>query len=172
MISASDGESGMAAQSEGGTFYAQITLVVRDHAPLLARPQLARAAFEAVRASAPEAPGRLWGALVLPALVRLIAGPADDAALDAFAASVKLRAARRVLAQIQRDDDALDLVLRYSPVWGGAIYRVWQDGYHRQALWSEYRLSSALYALARLAVEAGRAQAAGDWPWLWIGGER
>lgn len=158
-------------RSETGEYYAQITLVVRDHAPLLARPQLARAAFEAVRAAAPEAPGRLWGALVLPALVRLIAGPADDAGLDVFAASVKARAAEHVLAQIRRaGDDALDLVLRYSPVWGGAIYRVWQDGYHRQALWSEYRLSNALYALARLPVEAGLAHAPGDWPWLWIGG--
>jgi len=64
----------------------------------------------------------------------------------------------------------LDLVLRYSPVWGGAIYRVWQDGYHRQALWSEHRLSNALYALARLPVEVGLAHAPGDWPWLWIGG--
>lgn len=160
----------MAAQNEGGAFYAQIALMVRDHAPLLAQPRLARAAFEAVRASAPKAPGRLWGALVLPALVRLIVGPADDDALDVFITLVKARAARRVLAQIQRDDDALDLVLRYSPVWGGAIYRVWQDGYHRQALWSEYRLSSALYALARLPVEAGLTSAPDGWPWLWIGG--
>lgn len=158
---------------ETGEYYAQITLVVRDHAPLLAYPRLGQAALEAVRAAAPEAPGRLWGALVLPALVRLIAGPADGAALDAFASSVKAHTAAQVLAQIRRaGDDSLDLVLRYSPVWGGALYRVWQEGYHRQTLWSEYRLSNALYALARLPVETGLAREAGNWPWLWIGGSQ
>lgn len=157
---------------EPRAFYAQVTLVVQDHAPLLERPRLARAAFEAVRAGAPNAPGTLWGALIMPAWVRLVVGPAGSAALDAFVAAVKARVAARVLEQIRRaDDDSLDRVLRYSPVWGGAIYRVWQPGYHRQVFWSEYRLSTALYELGQLPVAAGLADAPGAWPWLWIGGQ-
>lgn len=150
---------------------AQITIVVRDHAPLLAGPRLARAALEAVRASAPDAPGAVWGALVLPALVRLIVGPAADAALDEYVAAVKARAEARLLALIARaDDDLLDMALRYSPVWGGAILRVWQAGYHRQTLWSEAQLSRALDALAQRPVTAGLVRAPAEWPWLWIGG--
>lgn len=153
-------------------FFAQVTFVVQDHAPLLERPRFARAAFEAVRASTPDAPGTLWGTLIMPAWVRLVVGPAGTAALDVYVAAVKARAAARVLEQIRRaDDDSLDRVLRYSPVWGGAIYRVWQPGYHRQVFWSEYRLSTALYELGRIPVAAGLAEAPGAWPWLWIGGQ-
>jgi len=151
--------------------YAQLSLVVCDHAPLLARPRLARAVFETVRASADDAPGRLWGALVMPELARVIVGPGDVNVLDAYITAVTARSAARVLALVRRsDDDSLDVVLRYSPVWGGAIYRVWQAGYHYQALWSEGQLSNALYALAQRPVEAELAEAPDAWPWLWLGG--
>lgn len=150
--------------------YAQLTLVVLDHAPLLARPRLARAVFDIVRAAGSDAPGRLWGALVMPELARVIVGPGNALALDAYMTALKARAAERVLALVLRsDDDTLDAVLRYSPVWGGAIYRVWQPGYHYQALWSEGQLSNALYALAQRPVEAGLARSPDDWPWLWLG---
>lgn len=151
---------------------AQLTFVVRDHAPLLANPRLARAVFGVVRSSAAVAPGRLWGALVLPETVRVIAGPDSLPALDEYITALKQRAANSLLSIVRRaDDDTLDAVLRYSPVWGGAIYQVWQPGYHTQPLWNEYRLSNALYALARQPVEAGLARAVGEWPWLWLGGE-
>lgn len=153
-----------------GEHYAQLTLVVCDHAPLLARPRLARAVFAGLRAGGSDAPGRLWGALVLPELARVIVGPGEALALDKYVTMLKTQAAERVLAIVrQSDDDTLDAVLRYSPVWGGAIYRVWQAGYHSQALWSEGQLSNALYALAQRPVEAGLARSPGEWPWLWIG---
>lgn len=153
-----------------GEHYAQLTLVVCDYAPLLARPRLARAVFDGLRAGGSDTPGRLWGALVLPELARVIVGPGDALALDKYVTMLKTQAAKRVLAIVrQSDDDTLDAVLRYSPVWGGAIYRVWQAGYHSQALWSEGQLSNALYALAQRPVEAGLARSPGEWPWLWIG---
>ena len=155
---------------EQGERCAQLTVVVLDHAPLLARPRLARAVFDAIRASAEAAPGRLWSALVMPELARVIVGPGSVSALDAYVTALKTHTADRALAIIRRaDDDTLDAVLRYSPVWGGAIYRVWQAGYHMQPLWSEYRLSNALYALAQHPVEAGLARMPGEWPWLWLG---
>jgi len=153
---------------EPGERCAQLTVVVLDHAPLLARPRLASAVFNVIRANA--APGRLWGALVMPELARVVVGPGSVSALDAYVTTLKARAAECVLAIVRRaDDDTLDAVLRYSPVWGGAIYRVWQAGYHLQPLWSEYRLSNALYALAQHPVEAGLARMPGEWPWLWLG---
>ena len=158
--------------NEPGQLCAQLSFVVRDHAPLLATPRLARAVFRVMRGSAAVAPGRLWGALVLPESVRVIAGPGSLPALDEYITALKEQAADSVLAIIRRaDDDTLDAVLRYSPVWGGAIYHVWQPGYHTQPLWSEYRLSNALYTLARQPVEAGLARSAREWPWLWLGGE-
>lgn len=157
-------------EAPGSGGYARLTLVVCDHAPLLAWSRLARAVFDVVQASGGHAPGRLWGALVLPEIVCVIVGPGDATALDKYVTPLKAWAAERVLAIIrQSDDDTLDTVLRYSPVWGGAIYRVWQAGYHAKVLWTEGQLSNALYALAQRPVEAGLARSPDEWPWLWIG---
>ncbi len=153
-------------------FYAQVILVVADHAPLLADPRLARIAAETLAACAPDAPGRLWGYVVLPDMIRLVIGPTDDAALVRFLDTVKARTRARLLETIrQSDGEALDMVLRYNPVWGGLIYRVWQAGGHQQAYRSEYKLSNALYELLRAPVEAGLVEQPDEWPFTWIGGD-
>jgi hypothetical protein len=147
-------------------WYAQVILTVIDHAPLLADPRLARIVADALVACAPDAPGRLWGFVVLPETVRLVVGPTTDEALETFVDRVKAWTSERLLAVIRRaDDHSLDMVLRYSPVWGGAIYQVWQAGSHRVAFWSEYKLSNAIYELQQAPVRAG------TWPYVWIGGE-
>ena len=152
-------------------FYAQVILVVAGHAPLLADPRLARQVCAALAACAPDAPGSLWGYTVLPDSVRLVVGPTGEDALDRFAEALKTRAAARLLHTIRRaDDETLDVVLRYSPVWGGAIYQVWQAGSHRQVFWTEYKLSNALYELQQTPVEAGLVPRAEDWPYTWVGG--
>ncbi|MBN1201014.1 MAG: hypothetical protein JXJ20_04080 [Anaerolineae bacterium] len=150
-------------------FYTQVILNTPDHAPLLANPRLARRALDTAIDSAPHAPGRLWGALVLPDALRLVVGPTDTNALDRFVERIKAQTQARLLDVILRlDDDSLDRVLRYNPVWGGAIYRVWAAGYHRADFASEYKLSNALYELRRLPVTAGLVEDAGDWPYTWI----
>jgi len=155
-----------------GECYAQVILTVIDNAPLLAAPRYARRALAGLDACAADAPGRLWGAVVLPETVRLIVGPGSEHAIDAFVGRVKADTAARLLDAIRRaDDDALDSVLRYSPVWGGALYRVWQAGYHLGRFWSEYRLSNALYEMMRLPVEMGLVPQAEDWPFRYLGGE-
>jgi hypothetical protein len=147
-------------------WYAQVILTVIDHAPLLADPRLARIVADALVACAPDAPGRLWGFVVLPETVRLVVGPTTDEALEPFVEQVKARASDRLLSVIRcADDDSLDMVLRYSPVWGGAIYQVWQAGSHRVAFWSEYKLSNAIYDLQQAPVTAE------GWPYVWIGAE-
>ena len=150
--------------------YAQIILTVVDHAPLLAAPRYARQALAGLDACAADAPGRLWGGVILPETVRLIVGPGSDGAIDAFVGRVKAETSARLLDAIRRaDDDALDVVLRYSPVWGGAIYHVWQAGYHLNRFWSEYKLSNALYEMMQLPVVMGLAARADDWPYRYAG---
>jgi hypothetical protein len=150
------------------TCYVQVILTVAGHAPLLARPYLARRVMRALVACAADAPDRLWGFVVLPTCARLVVGPTGEDALDVFVALAKARTSARLLDAIRRaDDDSLDAVLRYNPVWGGAIYQVWQAGSHRVAYWSEYKLSNALYELRQAPVEAGLVERAADWPFWW-----
>jgi REP element-mobilizing transposase RayT len=153
-------------------FYAQVILTVTNQAPLLGRPRLARQAADALVCCAADAPGSLWGYVVLPDTVRLIVGPTDEERLEAFVEKVKTRTGERLLnAILCADDDSLDVVLRYSPVWGGVIYQVWQAGTHRVVFWTEYKLSSALYELRQAPVVAGLVARAEDWPYTWIGQE-
>jgi len=167
----SDG-AGWPADEGDEDAYAQVILTVQGHAPLFGSARLARRALDAITACAPGAPGQLWGAVVLPETVRLVIGPAGVDALDQFIEAVKAQSSTRVLSAIrQADDDTLDVVLRYSPVWGGALYQVWQTGYHRQLFWTEYKLSNALYELARAPVEAGLVADLDDWPYRYQDGE-
>ncbi len=149
-----------------GPCWASIIVTTLDRAPLLAAPRLARLACAALAGCAPDAPGRLWGYVVLPDAVRLVVGPAEGDALSAFVERVKARATGDLLAAIRQgeDVDALDAVLRFNPVWGGVIYRVWAAGFHCAPLWTEYRLSGALYALRQAPVSAGLVARAEDWP--------
>lgn len=163
-----DDMAGALDAGEPPPHYALSIITVTDHAPLLARPRLARAALDALVSCAGDAPGSLWGALALPDALRWIAGPADEVALATFVEHVKARTAARLLPIVQRaDDDSLDAVLRYSPVWGGAIYQVWDAGSHRVRYYTEYRLSNALYELWQTPVTLGLAADAGQWPFRW-----
>jgi len=152
-------------------FYAQVILTVQERAPLLATPRLARLAMGTLHTCAALAPGSLWGYVVLPESIRLIVGPADDEALARFVDEVRQQTERRLLDTILRsDDETLDLVLRYTPVWGGVIYRVWEVGCHRHVFWTEYKLSNALYELGQVSVAAGLVERAEQWPYLWTAG--
>lgn len=138
-------------QPESG--YALLTLTIAERAPLLTDPRWARtvrAALDEIRA---EAPGRLWAAEVTPCALRMVVGPGDADAFSTWVARVKTVTAAALLATIRCAEDqaataALDAVLRFSPVWGGAIYRVWQDGHHRARLWSARRLSATIAGLS------------------------
>lgn len=150
--------------------YMQVIVTVAERAPLLADPRLARIAAGVLRACGPAAPGRLWGYLVLPDTLRWIAGPAAESAHEVFSDQVKARTEQALLAAIRRaSDDSLDVVLRYNPVWGGAIYRVWEAGYHRAAFRTEYRLSNAVFELIQAPVALGLVERPGEWPYVWTG---
>ncbi len=150
--------------------YAHAILTTVRRAPLLADRRLARLAIDGLRVCAPDAPGYLWGGVVLPDALRFVVGPAPDEALIAFVEQVRARTSALLLNAIRRaDDESLDAVLFYSPVWGGAIYRVWAAGCHLSRFWTEYRLSGALYALRQSPVEAGIVSDADTWPYVMLG---
>ncbi|HML22306.1 MAG TPA: hypothetical protein PKD09_11705 [Aggregatilinea sp.] len=151
--------------------YMQMIVTVRDDASLLADPRLARRLAVLIEDCKPDAPGGVWGFLILPDMVRLIVGPTDLDRLDTFVEAFKDASERALLDVILRTEgDALDAVLFYNPVWGGAIYHVWQAGYHRQILRTEYRLSNALFELGQVPVQRGLAESPDRWPYLRIGG--
>jgi hypothetical protein len=155
-----------------GEFYAQVILTVTDQAPLLGVPRLARLTMDALAGCTASAPGELWGYVVLPDAVRLIVGPTGEESLETFIALVKRRTHTRLMEMILRsDDDTLDVVLRYSPVWGGVNYQVWQAGEHRAIFWTEYKLSNALCELQQSPVTAGLAARSGEWPYCWVAGD-
>jgi REP element-mobilizing transposase RayT len=158
-------------EDQPADFYAQVILTVTDQAPLLGVPRLARQAMAALESCTAAVPGELWGYVVLPDAVRLIVGPTSDEALATFVALVKQRTHARLMAVILRsDDETIDAVLRYSPVWGGVNYQVWQPGSHRAIFWTEYKLSNALYELRQAPVSAGLVAQADDWPYVWAAG--
>ena len=139
--------------------YAHIIFTTIRRAPLLAVPRLRRLVSDTLYAHRADAPGDLWAYAVQPCTVRLIVGPVEGDTLDAFVTRVEAWLAAPLLRAIrQADDDTLDAVLHYNPVWGGAIYRVWEAGYHHVPLWNAYRLSQAVYTLGTL-----RAQGALVW---------
>lgn len=151
--------------------YAQVVITVTERAPLLADPRLARLAMAGIEACRAAVPGSLWAYLVLPESVRAIIGPAQAAACERFVVQIKAQITMRVLPAILRaDDESLDVVLRFNPVWGGAFYRVWDAGYHRTVYWTEYRLSSAVYDLRRLPVTRGLVRHIAAWPYVWVRG--
>ena len=146
-------------------FYSAIMLTVQGHAPLLADAGRARLLMRTLDACAAIAPGRLWGYVILPHAVRLVVGPGDDVALHRFVEVLKARAAQEIIEAVRRaDDESLDIILRYSPVWGAPIYRVWDAGFHCTRFWSEYKLSNAIHALRQAPVEAGLVAHADEWP--------
>jgi len=143
--------------------YALVILTLAGDAstppPLLADPLLVRAVAREMDACAGDAPGRLWGYIVLPDSLRLVVGPSHEQALDAYIAQVKQRTTERICAVLaRRDADTLARVLRYNPVRGGVTCRVWQAGMHRSLFGTEYKLSNALYSLRQRLVAAGLAE--------------
>jgi hypothetical protein len=158
-------------EEQPADFYAQVILTVTDQAPLLGVPRLARQVIAALEGCTAAAPGTLWGYVVLPDAVRLIVGPTDEESLETFVALVKQRTHARLMKTILRsDDETVDAVLRYNPVWGGVMYQVWQTGSHRAIFWTEYRLSNALYELQQAPVSAGLVSEATDWLYGWVAG--
>ncbi len=154
--------------SEPQDFYAQIVLVVSGHALLFAGDRLARRVVAGIEACRTDVPGTLWAYTVLPESARLIVGPAREPALSGYVDRLKASIADCVLPVIQRrDDDSLDAVLRYNPMWGGAIYRLWEAGFHRVVFWTEYRLSNAIYDLQRLPVDLELVAEPSAWPYTW-----
>jgi hypothetical protein len=131
--------------------YAYVTLTTIRRAPLLAVPRLRRLVCQALLTSRADAPGALWAYALQPCTVRLVVGPTDGNVPDTFVTQIKARLAAPLLrAILGADDETLDAVLHYNPVWGGAIYRVWEAGYHYVPLWNAYRLSQAVYGLRAL----------------------
>ncbi|GIV81470.1 MAG: hypothetical protein KatS3mg051_0824 [Anaerolineae bacterium] len=147
--------------------HASVMLTVVGRAPLLADPRLARTVCAALDDRAPDAPGRLWGYLLLPDSVRLVLGPCDQAALQRFIVEVKAETTARALPLIRRDEDAdaLDAVLRFNPVWGGALYRLWQAGFHCTWLHGMAQVRRALQQLDEMALRAGLVAAGDEWPY-------
>ncbi len=137
--------------------YAQLIFTIVRRAPLLAVPRLRRVADRALYACRADAPGRLWAYAVQPCTVRLIVGPTDPETLEHFALYAKARLSTPLLQAIRHaDDETLDAVLYYNPVWGGVGYRLWEKGYHHILLWSPYRLSQAIYAFGTLQAKGAK----------------
>lgn len=145
---------------------ASVMLTVAGRMPLLATPALARAVCAGLEACVAHVPGRLWGYVVLPDAVRLVLGPVEQELLQDFVTQVKAETTARALDAIRRTDNvcALDAVLRFSPVWGGALYRVWQDGFHCTWLHGPAQLHHALEMLRQAPVRAGLVADSSDWP--------
>jgi REP element-mobilizing transposase RayT len=159
------------SQDQPTEFYAQVILTVTDQAPLLGAPRLARQTMAVLASCGASAPGELWAYVVLPDSVRLIVGRANEESLETFVALVKRRTHTRLMELILRsEDNTVDAVLRYNPMWGGVNYQVWQAGSHRAIFWTEYKLSHALYELRQAPVAVGLVTRAGEWPYSWVAG--
>lgn len=143
-----------------------VMLTVTGRTPLLAAPRLARAVCAGLDACVAAAPGRLWGYVVLPDAARLVLGPCDETALHFFVARVKAETTARVLPLLYRaeDPDLLDVVLHFNPVWGGALYRLWENGFHCIWLYDPAQVRRAMQQLREAPEQAGLIAAGNTWP--------
>ncbi len=147
--------------------HASVMLTVSGRKPLLAVSTVARAVCEGLDACVSAAPGRLWGYVVLPNALRLVLGPCEKTALSLFVTRVKTQTTARALPLIRRaeDPDLLDGVLYFNPVWGGALYRLWQSGFHCIWLHSPAQVRRSLQQLREAPWQAGLIAAGGTWPY-------
>lgn len=124
----------------------EVVIVTVDQAPILARPRLAQAAVGAWRQVDAAA---IRACAALPDQMHAVIETADPARLNRAVAQYKALSEAALLDAIRRyyADDLLDAVTRYTPVWPGVVYRVWQDGYHCLALYTEASVTRKLIAL-------------------------
>lgn len=146
--------------------HARLMLTVPGRKPLLAAPSLARAVCEGLDAWNRAAPDLLKGYVALPDSLRLVLGPCDELTLQRFVAAIKAETTARALPLIRRadDPDMLDAVLYFNPVWGGALYRLWQAGFHCTWLRDLAQVRRALQHLREAPLRAGLIAAGDTWP--------
>jgi hypothetical protein len=119
-----------------------IMLATVERAPILARKWPARIASacwaEIAAGFADEV--AVWAFRVLADNVRVVLS-AERGTIDALIRAYKEATTPLIVRALRFSDDVLwDAVLRYHPLCGGTIYRVWEDGYHLVELETPYKL--------------------------------
>jgi hypothetical protein len=119
------------------TAYAVVVCTI-DRAPLLARPRLARIAAETWRCAVPDEDAVEVGP-VYADQSRAVLHTGDPAALNRWVEAYKAHSEMLLLDAIARfyADDLIDMVTRFSPVWPGVVYRVWEASFHQQPIFPQ-----------------------------------
>ncbi|MBN1286026.1 MAG: hypothetical protein JXB47_11565 [Anaerolineae bacterium] len=109
----------------------RIVICTAGRAPLLDEPRLARIAAETWNTAASD-PIPTDDIDVAPDQVRATVHTGDLVALNRRVERYKSTSEIRLCDAITRlyPDVWLDKITRYSPVWPGVIYRIWEEGYH------------------------------------------
>jgi hypothetical protein len=124
----------------------EVVTVTADQAPILRRKRLAHIALDVWREVAGKA---LRACAATPNQVHAVVEAVDFDTLERWVEVFKARSEPPLIGAIRRfyADDLLDAVTRYSPVWSGVVYRVWQEGYHLQEHWTEASVTKKASAL-------------------------
>lgn len=114
----------------------RVVICTAERAPLFEEPRLAR-----IAAQMPDmAPTTTIDPLeITPSRVRATIHTGKLSRLNRIVENYKIQSETQLVDSIKRfyGKDLLDAIMRYNPVWSSVIYRIWEDGYHRQPIFCD-----------------------------------
>jgi REP element-mobilizing transposase RayT len=141
-------------------------IITEGQMPILRVASLAELATNTLLEIFDQHDGQLWGYVILPDSVHLVLEVAEERLYHVFVDAFKDQSEKRLVDAILKYHPALlDRVTRFNPAWGGAIYRIWQEGYHTQPLHSIYAVSNRVAELFNKPVELGLVTDIKDYPY-------
>ena len=153
-------------------FWFSCAVIPQEQRPLLESPDLAQIAETVLNKVASRHSGQLWGYVILPAAVHLVLEVEEARDYHLWVEEFKDVSEKNLIKRIQQvHASLLDDIIFYNPVWGGVVYRFWQDGYHTQALNTPYAVSNRVADLLQKPVEAGLVNHSRAWPFSSYRGE-
>ena len=108
----------------------------------------------------------MWGYVILPDAVHLVLEVEEERQYHLWVEAFKAQSEKMLVdAILHQHPVLLDNITRFNPAWGGAIYRIWQEGYHTQPLHSIYAVSNRIADLLNKPVELGLVSDIKDYPY-------
>lgn len=141
-------------------------VVTEAQMPVMGVSALAELAMDTLLDISSQQDGQLWGYVILPDAVHVVLEVEVERQYHLWIEAFKVQSEKVLVdAILHQYPGLLDQITRFNPAWGGAIYRIWQEGYHTQPLHSIYAVSNRIADLLKKPVELGLVTDIKDYPY-------